>query len=121
MKTASAPKSIDDYIEAQPENLRRVLQRVRAAIRKAVPDAEEAISYKMPVFKLKGRNALFLAAWKDHYSLYAASKSLLDELGPELAGYEIEKGTIRFPLSEPVPAKLIERIAKVRARQIADG
>lgn len=119
MKAAKpVPETVEEYIQRQPERVRAALQRVRAAIRKAIPEAEEGISYKMPVFKLNGSNALFFAGWKDHYSVYAASKTLVEALGPQLEAYEVEKGTIRFPVSEPVPAKLIERIAKVRAAHI---
>jgi uncharacterized protein YdhG (YjbR/CyaY superfamily) len=63
-------KSVDDYIAAQPEPAQDVLQRVRSAIRKALPAAEEVISYKIPAYKLRGGIALYFAGWKQHYSLY---------------------------------------------------
>lgn len=111
-------KSVDEYIAAQPEEARSVLERVRAAIRKAVPEAKESISYKIPAYKVNGRAMLYFAGWKRHYSLYPADATLVAEFQDELARYEVEKGTIRFPLSEPVPAKLIERLAKFRAREV---
>jgi uncharacterized protein YdhG (YjbR/CyaY superfamily) len=112
-------KSVDDYLAAQPEATRRILSRVRSAIRKAMPGAEEVISYKIPAYKLHGRVALYFAGWKGHYSLYPASGGLVAEFREELAPYELSKGTIRFPLSQPVPVKLIERIAKFRAQEAA--
>jgi uncharacterized protein YdhG (YjbR/CyaY superfamily) len=112
-------KSVDDYLAAQPESAQRILGRVRSAIRKAMPEAEEVISYKIPAYKLHGRVVLYFAGWKEHYSLYPASGGLVAEFRDELAPYELSKGTIRFPLSQPVPAKLIERIAKFRAQEAA--
>jgi uncharacterized protein YdhG (YjbR/CyaY superfamily) len=93
---------------------------VRHAIRKALPQAEEVISYQIPAYKIRGSAVIYFAGWKQHYSLYPAGDRLVAEFKDELAGYKINKGTIRFPLSEPVPVKLIERIAKFRAREIAE-
>jgi uncharacterized protein YdhG (YjbR/CyaY superfamily) len=113
-------KSVDEYISAQPEELRDALQRVRSTIRKAVPEAAEVISYKMPTYKLRGNRVLYFAGWKQHYALYAATDSVVAAFKDELAPYEIDKGTIRFPLSAPVPVKLIERIAKFRAKEVVE-
>ncbi len=112
-------KSVDAYLAAQPEVARGVLERVRSAIRKAVPGAEEVISYKIPTYKLHGAPVLYFAGWKRHFSLYPATDRLVAAFRDDLAAYEVNKGTIRFPLSEPVPVKLIERIAKFRAREVA--
>ena len=109
--------SVDDYIDAQPDHVRGVLNKVRSIIRKALPKAEELISYQMPLYTLDGERVLFFAGWKQHYSLYPAGERLVAAFQGELAPYEIRKGTIRFPLSEPIPAKLIERIAKFRAKE----
>jgi len=112
--------SVDDYIASQPETVRVALERVRSTIRKAVPEAEEAISYKIPTYKLRGLPVLYLAGWKRHYSLYPCTGRLVAAFQRDLAPYEVNnKGTIRFPLSAPVPVKLIERIAKFRAREVA--
>jgi len=113
--------SVDDYIAAQPEEVRAVLRRVRGVIRKAVPAAEEVISYQIPAYKLPGGRVIWFAGWKKHFSLYPATGRLVAEFKKELAPYTVSKGTIRFPLSEPVPAKLIERIAKFRAKEVAAG
>jgi len=113
-------KSVDEYISAQPEELRDALKRMRSTIRKAVPEAEEVISYKMPTYKLRGNRVLYFAGWKQHYALYAATDSVVAAFKDELAPYEIDKGTIRFPLSAPVPVKLIERIARFRAKEVVE-
>src|SRR5262245_4903198 len=113
-------KSVDEYIAAQPEAVWDTLKRVRDAIRKAVPEAEEVISYQMPAYKLRGGPLLYFAGWKRHYSLYPANDRLLVAFKEDLAPYEIQKATIRFPLSEPVPVRLIERIAKFRAEEIGE-
>jgi len=111
--------SVDEYIALQPETVRGILERVRSAIRKALPGAGEVISYKMPTYILHGRPVLYFAAWKQHYSLYPATGPVKAAFKDELAPYEVSKGTIRFPLSEPVPVKLIERIARLRAKEAA--
>ena len=110
-------KSVDEYIASQPETVQSVLQRVRSTIRKAVPEAEETISYQIPTYKLRGGGGLSFAGWKQHYSLYGATGRLVAAFGNDLAPYEVNKGTIRFPLSQPVPARLIARIAKFRAKE----
>ena len=112
-------KAVDQYIAAQPEAVQETLGLVRSTIRKAVPEAQEVISYKMPTYMLHGDRLLYFAAWKQHYSIYAATKPVVAAFQDQLAPYKIDKGTIRFPLSEPVPVKLIERIAKFRAKEIA--
>lgn len=108
-------KSVDQYIASQPDAVQTVLSRVRIAIRKALPDAEEMISYNIPTYKLHGAAVLYFAGWKKHYSLYPVTDHLKREFKDDLAGYEIEKGTMRLPLGEPVPVKLIARIARFRA------
>jgi uncharacterized protein YdhG (YjbR/CyaY superfamily) len=112
-------RSVDAYIASLPEPLQAILRRVRRAIRSALPDAGEVISYKIPAFTLHGRTVIYFAGWKQHYSLYPATGPLLAALKDELAPYQVAKGTIRFPLSGPVPVKLIERIAKFRAEEAA--
>lgn len=114
-------KSVDDYLATQPKATQLLLGRVRRAIRKAVPGGEDVISYGIPAYKLRGRVMLYFAGWKQHYSLYPANDRLVAAFKDELAPYEVNnKGTIRFPLDEPVPVKLIEGIAKFRAREVAE-
>src|SRR6266436_1876285 len=112
-------KSVDEYIATHPEGEQAVLQRVRGAIRKALPGADEGISYQIPTFKLHGGYVVYFAGWKQHYSLYPATGRLVAALKDDLAPYEVSKGTIRFPLSEAVPVKLIGRIAKFLALEAA--
>ena len=112
-------KSVDEYIAAKPESVQAVLSRVRRAIRQALPRTEEVISYQMPVYKLGSDRILYFAGWKRHYSLYPAGARLVEAFQDELARYEVSKGTIRFPLSETVPVKLIGRIAKFRLKEVA--
>ena len=115
----SGPASIDDYIAAQPEAAQPVLAKVRAAIRKALPQAEELFSYNMPTYKAGGKPVLYFAGWKQHYSLYPATRGVLEAFSTELQPYEVSKGTIRLPLDRPVPVRLIGRIAKFRAAEVA--
>jgi uncharacterized protein YdhG (YjbR/CyaY superfamily) len=110
---------VDEYIAAQPDAVQAVLGLVRRTIRKAMPGADEVISYKIPTYKLNGRAVLYFAGWKEHYSVYPASVPLVAAFKDELAPYQVDKGTIRFPLSQPVPVKLIEHIAKFRAQEAA--
>ena len=109
--------SVDEYIATQPAERQPALQRVRRSIRKALPEAEEGISYQIPAYKLDGSPVLYFAGWKEHFSLYPATGRLVEEFGDELERYVVSKGTIRFPLSQPVPVRLIERIAKFRAQE----
>jgi uncharacterized protein YdhG (YjbR/CyaY superfamily) len=112
-------QSVDEYIASQPEAVQGTLARVRACIRKAVPEAEEVISYKMPTYTLNGARFIYFAVWKQHYAIYAATEQVVAAFRDELAPYDIDKGTIRFPLSESVPVQLIGRIAKFRAKEVA--
>jgi uncharacterized protein YdhG (YjbR/CyaY superfamily) len=112
--------SVDAYLAAQPESARGVLEQVRVAIRKALPDAEETISYQIPAYKVGGAAVLYFAGWQRHFSVYPAKERLQEEFKTELAPYEINKSTIQIPLTEPVPVTLIERIAKFRVRELAD-
>ena len=114
-------KSVNEYIAAQPETVRGILERVRSTVRKAVPAAEETISYNIPSFKIHGRSMLYFAAWKQHFSLYPASEHIVAAFKKDLAHYQVSKGTIRVPLSEAVPVKLIERIVKLREMELAEG
>jgi uncharacterized protein YdhG (YjbR/CyaY superfamily) len=112
-------KSVDEYLAKQPDDVRATLQQVRSILRKAVPDADEVISYQIPAYKWRGVPVIYFAGWKQHYSLYPATAPVLAALKSDLADYTVTKGTIRFPLSEPVPVRLIERIAKLRAKEAA--
>src|SRR5581483_8114181 len=114
----AVPKSVDDYIAAQPEAVRPKLEQVREAIRRAVPDAVEGIGYRIPGYKLHGKPMLYFAGFKEHCSLFAASGTFFAALEDELTGYEMRKGTVHFPLTKAIPVKLISRIARLRAAGI---
>jgi uncharacterized protein YdhG (YjbR/CyaY superfamily) len=116
----SGLKTVDDYIASQPEAAQPALTQVRNAIRKALPSAEEVISYNIPTYKLDGAMVIYFAGWKQHYSLYPAGARLLAAFKDDLAAYEINKSTIRFALSAPVPVQLIQRIVKFRVTETAD-
>jgi uncharacterized protein YdhG (YjbR/CyaY superfamily) len=112
--------TVDDYLDLQPPPVQPILHRVRETIRKALPKAEEGISYKMPTYKMHGAPVIYFAAWRKHYSLYPASGRLLAAFKDDLVPYDVNKSTIRFAYAEPVPAKLIERLAKFRAKEVAE-
>lgn len=112
--------SFDDYIAAQPESVRAALREVRAAIRKAIPEAEEVISYKIPAYRLPAGVAIFFAGWRKHYALYPATDRVVATLANELSPYDVDRGTIRFPFGRAIPVVLIARIAKLRADEVAE-
>src|SRR5262245_46109742 len=103
---------VDEYIASQPDHVQPVLQRVRRIIRKALPGAEETISYRIPTYKRNGQSVVYFAAFKQHWSLYPVTGVVRAQLKRELASYEGGKGTVRFPLSEPLPTRLVERIVR---------
>jgi uncharacterized protein YdhG (YjbR/CyaY superfamily) len=113
-------KSVDEYIATHPPDVQAILRRVRSILRRALPGAEEVISYQIPSYKRDGAYVVYFAGWKRHYSLYPVTARVVAALGDELAPYELSKGTVRFPLSRPVPAKLVERIAKLLAKEAAE-
>ena len=114
-------KTVDEYIATLAPDVQAILQRVRTAILKALPGAEEAISYQIPTVKLRGTTVLYFAGWKQHFSIYPVTAGLIEAFGDELAPYKLSKGTIQFPLSQPVPMKLIARLAKFRAKEAVKG
>jgi uncharacterized protein YdhG (YjbR/CyaY superfamily) len=114
--------SVDAYLAAQPPEARAVLERVRAALRRALPHAEEVISYQIPAYRAEGGVVIFFAGWARHFSLYPATEGVVSALAAELEPYEVNhKGTVRFPLDRPVPEELIVRIATLRERELRDA
>jgi uncharacterized protein YdhG (YjbR/CyaY superfamily) len=108
-------ETIDHYIAGFPLEVRELLQKVRLAIKKAAPEAEEAIKYQIPTFTLKG-NLLSFAAYKNHIGLYPAPKGNA-EFQNELSVYKAEKHSVRFPLDKPLPVKLISKLVKFRVKE----
>ncbi len=120
MRTKStAPKNIDDYIAGFPGDVQKILQKIRLTIRKAAPGAQEAIKYQMPTFTLNG-NLVYFAAFKTHIGLYPLPRGI-ERFKRELSAYEGGKGSVRFPLNEPIPFDLISRIVKFRVRKQLEG
>jgi uncharacterized protein YdhG (YjbR/CyaY superfamily) len=104
------PTTIDEYIADFPRDVQPLLEKVRIAIRKAAPDATEAISYQMPTFKLHG-NMIHFAGYNHHIGLYPGSRPI-EEFKDELSKYKTSKGTVQLPLDKPIPVGLIGRITK---------
>ena len=107
--------SIDEYIATFPEEIQTTLQEIRKTVKAAAPDAEEKISYQMPTFFLKG-NLVHFAAFKNHIGFYP-TPSGVEAFKEEIARYQGAKGSIRFPLDEPMPLDLITRIVKMRVAE----
>lgn len=101
--------TIDDYLTSCPENGRVALEKVLRTIREAVPEAGERISYQIPTFTLDGKDLIYVAAWKSHIGLYPVPTAD-EDLERELIPYRASKATVRFPLREPMPQGLIQRL-----------
>jgi uncharacterized protein YdhG (YjbR/CyaY superfamily) len=106
--------TIDEYISQFPESIQQKLQQVRAAIKKASPEAEETIKYAMPAFTLNG-NLVFFAAYKKHIGVFSAPTGAA-AFKKELAAYKTGRGSVQFPLDKPMPLQLITRMVKYRAK-----
>ena len=111
----TTPKSIDEYIAAFSPELQAILQRVRLTISEAAPDARETISYRIPAFTLSGA-LVYFAAFKNHIGFYPPVKGDA-RLEKAISAYAGEKGNLRFPLDQPIPYSLIERIVKLKVKQ----
>ena len=106
------------YLDAQLPRARRLLKGIRGAIKDAVPQAVEVFSYGIPGFRLHRRPLLWYAGWAYHVSLYPMTAGIKKSLAPQLAKFEMSKGTVRFPLDKPVPMRLVKQLAKARAGEI---
>jgi uncharacterized protein YdhG (YjbR/CyaY superfamily) len=113
--TRTAPATVDEYIVAFPPDVQVILQKIREVVRGAAPDAQEAISYQIPAFKLNGV-LVYFAAFKNHIGMYPPVRGDA-RLEKALTRYAGEKGNLRFPLAEPIPYGLIERITRLRVKQ----
>ena len=110
-------QEIDDYLASLEEPKRSTLAKLRDTIMELVPDAEQGISYGMPAFKLRGKTIAGFAAFKAHLSYLPHSGSVIPELAVETDGYTSTKGSLHFPVDEPLPKPLVERLLAVRMQQ----
>jgi len=110
-------KDIDQYINTFPEEIQSILNKIKYTIKIAAPDALESISYQMPVFKLKGKNLVYFAGWKNHIGFYPMP-SAIDKFKKELSKYKWAKGSIQFPLDRPIPYELINKIVLFRIKEL---
>jgi uncharacterized protein YdhG (YjbR/CyaY superfamily) len=114
MKTAI--KSVDECIATYPAETQKLLKQIRATIRKAAPKAEELISYGMPGYKLNGKPLVYFSGFKNHIGFYATPTGH-KAFKAELSKYKEGKGSVQFPIGEPMPLKLIEKIVKFRVQE----
>ena len=111
------PATVDEYLAALPDDKREAMALLRRTIRAAAPKATEVITYKMPGFKSHGSFLVSYDAFKRDYSLFPASEAVENELGDEIAPYVKGSGTLQFPVTEPLPLDLIDRIVRIRYRE----
>ena len=111
--------TIDEYIAGFPEDVQDILQKVRATIHDAAPDAVEAIKYAIPTFMLNGKNLVHFGGFKKHIGFYPAPSGLV-QFKEELAGYQGTKGAVQFPLDEPIPYDLVRKITAFRVQEELD-
>ena len=116
MRKQTTPKDIDDYVSRFPIDIQKVLQKVRMTVKKAAPRSKETIKYGMPTFTLGG-NLVYFAAFSKHIGFYPRSTGSA-QLDKQLAPYASGRGSLKFPLDEPMPYDLIRKIVKVRAEHL---
>src|SRR3989442_7892398 len=109
-------KTIDEYIKASPTDVQGILQSLRLTIRKAAPEAVETISYQMLTFKLNGRGLVYFAAFKNHIGFYPIPSGV-EAFEKELSPYKQGKGSVQFPIDQPVPYDLVRRIVTFRVNE----
>lgn len=116
---AGKPSTIDEYISSLSAEVQEVMLQVRSAIQQAAPKATETISYAIPTFTLNGKPVVHFAAFKSHIGLYATPQGH-EAFEKELSKYKQGKGSVQFPLDQPMPIKLIEKITKFRVQQVLE-
>jgi uncharacterized protein YdhG (YjbR/CyaY superfamily) len=109
------------YIATAPPAARKALRALRTAIKAAAPDITERISYRIPTFDLDGRYLLYIAAFREHVSVYPVTAGMVARYGDEIAPYRRGKGTLRFPLDKRIPVALVRKLAKLRVRERRAG
>ena len=109
-------KTIDEYIRTFPKDVQTILEKMRKTIREAAPGAVETISYQMPTFKLNGRGLVYFAAFKNHIGFYPIPSGV-EAFEKELSPYKQGKGSVQFPIDQPVPYDLVRRIVTFRVNE----
>jgi uncharacterized protein YdhG (YjbR/CyaY superfamily) len=115
VETRKTFKTVDEYIAAFPKNVQVILQELRHAIKESAPEAEEAISYQMPTFKLNG-NLVWFAAFKNHIGFFPKTTAI-EAFKEKLGKYDTSKGTVRFPINEPIPFDLVKEMVRFRVKE----
>lgn len=110
---------VDEYLAAAPEPHRGTLNQLRAMLREILPEAEEALSYGVPAFKVNGKPVAGYAAMKKHCSYFPHSGSVLPMIGEDLGDYKWSKGTLQFPPDRPLPRQLVERLVALKLEENA--
>ena len=113
--------TVEDYLADQPEDVRATLEHIRRSVLAVAPDATEKIGYGMPGFYVDGRPLVYYSAFKEHCSLFPASGGVIEKLADDLKGYGLAKGTIRFPIGEPLPPALVKKIVKTKLEELRDS
>ena len=110
--------TVDQYLDGAPEPQRSTLRQIRTSLREILPDAAEELSYGVPAFKVEGAAVAGYAFFKNHCSYFPHSGSVLPQLADELGSYEWSKGTLRFPIDEPLPMPLLARLVEARLKEL---
>ncbi len=121
MPKGTAKSQIRAYFAATPPKARAALKKIRTAVLAVAAGAEEAFSYQIPAFKLNGQPLVWYAAFKNHCSLFPMTGGIRRKLAADLEGYETSKGTVRLPLTRPMPSGLIKKLVKARLAEIRKG
>ena len=110
-------KTIDEFISQYPPEVQTILQKIRALIQKSAPGAEEAMAYGIPTFKLNSKNLVHFSAFKEHIGFYPTPAGI-EKFRKELSAYEGAKGSVKFPLTKPIPYALIGKITQFRVKEV---
>ena len=113
MKEKTTVKNVDEYLTSVPEDVQAILKNLRKTIKAAAPNADEAIAYAMPTFRVNGKNLVHFAAFKKHIGFYPTPSAII-AFKRELAPYKQSKGAVQFPIDKPIPLGIVRKIVKYR-------
>ena len=114
-------EEVDEYLRGLDEPKRSTLEALRRSILEIVPDAEQAISYRVPAFRVSGKTVAGFAAFKDHLSYLPFSGSVLGQLGDQLKGYAMTKSSLHFPVDRPLPKSVVRKLIAVRLAELREA